>query len=100
MKNVIGGLVSEVAIGSVVKNIRPYRDDEAVKMAGVLVSMVGGRSGNSKGITTVVEDGACNEDGRGRGGTIGGRDADDAEIVIDFVRHSELLQLGASRSPG
>ena len=33
----------------------------------VLVSMVGGRSGNSKGVTTVVEDGACNEDGRGGG---------------------------------
>jgi hypothetical protein len=66
VKHVIGGLASEVAIGSVVKNIRPHGDDEAVKMAeGVLVSMVGGRSGNSKGITTVVEDGACNEDGRG-----------------------------------
>ena len=64
-------------------------------MEGVLVSMVGGRSGDSKGVTTVVEDGLVMKmDDPGREGTIGGRDVDDAETVMDVVRHSQLLQLG------
>lgn len=55
------------------KSIQTHGDDEAVKMVeGFLVGMVVGRSEDSKGITTVVEDGACNEDGRE--GTITGKE--------------------------
>jgi hypothetical protein len=58
--------------------------DEAVEMVeGVLVNMVGGRSGDIKGVTTLVEDGTCNEDGGE--GTVGGRDGEDAETDSDTI---------------
>jgi hypothetical protein len=47
----------------------------------VLVKMVGGRSGDSTRVTTVVEDRTCNE----VEGTVGERDRDDAEADTDTI---------------
>jgi hypothetical protein len=55
--------------------------EEIVEMVGVLVNMVGGRSGDSTGVTTVVEDGACNE----VDGTVEETDRDDAECDTDTI---------------
>ena len=61
--------------------------DETVEMVeGVLVNMVGGHSGDIKGVTTLVElveVGTCNEDGGE--GTVGGRDREDAETDSDTI---------------
>ena len=44
---------------------------------GVLVKLMRARSGDTKGVTTLVEDEICNEGGEA---VRGGRDGDDAEI--------------------
>ena len=52
-------------------------EDTVEIVEGVLVKLTGARSGDIKGVTTVVEDRTCNEGGEAVGG---GRDGDDAEI--------------------
>jgi hypothetical protein len=56
--------------------------EETVEMVeGVLVKMVEGRSGDSMGVTTVVEDGTCND----VEGIVGERDGDDADTDTDTI---------------
>ena len=52
-------------------------EDTVEIVEGVLVKLIGARSGDTKGVTTPVEDGTCNE---GREAVRRGRDRDDAEI--------------------
>jgi hypothetical protein len=52
-------------------------EDTVEIVEGVLVKLTGARSGDIKGITTLMEDGTCNEGGEAVGG---GRNGDDAEI--------------------
>lgn len=56
--------------------------DEMVE--GVLVNIAGTCSGDSNGVTTVVEDGTCNVVDGGEG-TVGGRDGDDSEVDSDTI---------------
>ena len=51
-------------------------EDTVEIVEGVLVKLIGARSGDTKGVTTLVEDGTCNEGGE----AVGRRDGDDAEI--------------------
>ena len=52
-------------------------EDTVEIVEGILVKLTGACSGGIKGVTTLLEDGPCNEGGEAAGG---GRDGDDAEI--------------------
>jgi hypothetical protein len=60
--------------------------EEAVETAdGVLVKATEVGLGDSDGVTTVVDDGTCNEGER----TVGGRDGDDTDTIAVGVRESD-----------
>jgi hypothetical protein len=51
-------------------------EDTVEMVEGVLVKLTGTCSGDIKGVTTLVEDGTCNEEAE----AVGGKDGDDSEI--------------------
>jgi hypothetical protein len=70
-------LLKRAPIGSILLEM----EETVETVEGVQVKMVEGRLGDSTGVTTVVEDGTCNE----VEGTVGERHGDDAETETDTI---------------
>jgi hypothetical protein len=64
-------------------------EDTVETVEGVLVRVTGNLSGDSTGVTTVVEDGTCNDGGEC---TVSGRDGD--EGVADGETETDTVAVG------